>query len=288
VIGRIAVWLLLASVPIARAEPATVEQPRPFGYVLGDTLAQRILLVSAGHDFEPASLPPIERAGLWFARRSTRVAAEHGRRWLVIDYQLVNAPQALMSVNLPAVTLKAKSGPDLTVAEWPVSIGPLTPRAVFAKGELRELRPDHAPPLLPTLALRRQFEFWAAALALLLLSWLGWWALRSLRASANQPFAQALREIRRSGDEGEPAWVALHRAFDRTAGQSVQLGTLPLLFQHAPQLEPQRAAIEGFFAASSRRFFGSGDGGSDSHAAGSSSLRALCATLRAIEKRYER
>src|SRR5947209_961598 len=34
------------------AMPAIVQQPRPFGYVLGDTLTQRIFLQSAGHDFE--------------------------------------------------------------------------------------------------------------------------------------------------------------------------------------------------------------------------------------------
>jgi len=70
------------------AMPAIVQQPRPFGYVLGDTLAQRVLLESRGRNFYPASLPPVERAGLWFARRSSRVErAEDGHRWLVIDYQ---------------------------------------------------------------------------------------------------------------------------------------------------------------------------------------------------------
>jgi mxaA protein len=283
VISRVWVWPLLVCVAVARAEPATVVQPRPFGYVLGDTLTQSILLESGGRDFEPVSLPPIERAGLWFARRSNRIERENGRRWLRINYQLVNAPQTLMPVNLPAVSLKARSGPDLTVAEWPVSAGPLTPRAVFAKGGLQQLRPDHSPPPLPTQALRREFEFWSGALALILLGWVGWWLIRTVQASANQPFARALREIRRGGEHGEAAWVALHRAFDRTAGQSIQMSTLPALFKQAPQLEPQRAAIEGFFAASSRRFFATGYDPTDS-----TCVRGLCVTLRAIEKRYER
>src|SRR5262249_8586104 len=145
------------------ASTALVQQPRPFGYVLGDTLSQRILLQSAGHDFEPVALPPAERAGLWFARRSSRVElSEDRRRWLVIDYQLINAPQTLMTVNLPSMTLKPKTGNDLlTVAEWPVSIGPLTPRAAFAKGGLQELRPDHPAPTLPTGGLRTRLEIWS-------------------------------------------------------------------------------------------------------------------------------
>jgi mxaA protein len=265
---------------------AIVQQPRPFGYVLGDTLAQRILLQSAGRNFEPGSLPPAERAGLWFARRSSRIElAEDGHRWLVIDYQLINAPQTLMTVSLPPVTLKAKTGKDtLAVSEWPISIAPLTPRAAFAKGGLQELRPDHPAPMLPTRVLRRQLEVWSGAFALTVLLWLAWWSVRSLRATANQPFARALRAILRSGDDNEAAWLALHRAFDTTAGRALQLSNLPVLFKKAPQFEPQRAAIEQFYAESSLRFFGPGAGSQ----AAKGSLRTLCTTLRRIEKRHER
>jgi mxaA protein len=276
--------LMAAAAPTAL--PAIVQQPRPFGYVLGDTLAQRILLQSGGRNFDPAALPPVERAGLWFARRSSRIElAEDGRRWLVIDYQLINAPQALMTVNLPSVTLKSKTGNDaLAVAEWPISIAPLTPRAAFAKGGLQELRPDHPAPTLPTRALRRQLEIWSVAFALTVMIWLAWWLVRSLRATASQPFARALRAILRSGDDNEAAWLALHRAFDATAGRALQLSTLPALFKQAPQFEPQRPAIEQFYAESSLRFFGAGK----STPSAARSLRTLCATLRRIEKQHER
>ncbi|MFL6600027.1 MAG: calcium incorporation protein MxaA [Steroidobacteraceae bacterium] len=280
-----------AALPSANvAALPTVQQPRPFGYVLGDTLVQRILLKSAGHNFDPAALPPVERAGLWFARRSSRIElAEDGYRWLTIDYQLINAPQALMTVNLPSVTLKSKPGGDvLTVPEWPISIAPLTPRAAFAKGGLQELRPDHPAPSLPTRALRRQLAIWSGAFALTVLIWLAWWLVRSIRASANQPFARALRTLRRSADDDEGAWLALHRAFDTTAGCAVQLSNLPVLFNRAPHFQPQRDAIEQFYAQSSVRFFGT----DDSRPTGTPStrwpLRTLCTTLRRIEKQNER
>jgi mxaA protein len=275
----------------AAVTPAVIQQPRPFGYVLGDTLVQRILLQVAGHNFEPTTLPPSERAGLWFSRRSSRVeVAEDGRRWLVIDYQLVNAPQTLMTVNLPSVTLKSQPsgnpGDDaFEVPEWPISIAPLTPRAAFAKGGLQELRPDHPAPTLPTAALRRQAAAWSIAFAGIVAIWLGWWLVRHLRAAANQPFARALREIRRSADGGADAWLAMHRAFDRTAGRAVHLSTLPALFQLAPHLEPQRSAIEQFYAESNRRFF---EVPPAAVSAQPVSLRTLCATLRKIEKKHER
>ncbi len=277
-----ATTLLVLNV-IAAAAPApaavVVEQPRPFGYVLGDILTQRILL-----EFEPAALPPLERAGLWFTRRASRInPAEDGRRWLVIEYQLINAPQILMTVNLPSVSLKPKAGSgELLVPEWPVSVAPLTPRTAFAKGGLQELRPDHPPPLLPTLPLRRRLDVWSVAFVLVVLSWVGWWTWRHLRASANQPFARALRMIRHEGEDGAAAWLAMHRAFDSTAGRTVQLSTLPALFERAPQLQSQRAAIEHFFAASSQRFFAGASTSQDE-----TSVRALCIALRRIEKRHE-
>jgi len=276
-----ALFSLLLMGSASAAQVAVVQQPRPFGYVLGDTLTQRSLLESSGRVFEPAMLPPTERAGLWFARRSARLETASGHRWLVMDYQLINAPQALMMVNLPSVNLKSMSGGDqLVIPEWPVSVAPLTPRAAFAKGGLQELRPDHPAPLIPTAALRERALLSSSASIAVLLIWLGWWALRSARASASQPFARALREIKLGDDDREAAWVAMHRAFDRTAGRTVQLSTLPLLFEQAPHFGPQRAAIEQFFEASSRRFF-------SGHRAGAS-LRELCTSLRAIERQYER
>jgi mxaA protein len=305
---------------------AVVQQPRPFGYVLGDTLTQRILLGPAGSEFQPASLPPSERTGLWFARRSSKIEkAEDGRRWLVIDYQLVNAPQTLTTVNLPAVTLKSKEASELVVSPWLISVAPLTPRTAFAKGGLQELRPDHPAPMVPTSMLRRQLEIWVIAFAVTLASWLGWWLVRALRAAANQPFASALREVRRTGDDSAAAWLALHRAFDRTAGRALQTTTLPVLFKRAPHFERQRAAIEQFYARSNLRFFGvapaggatregdrrtsAGNTAVDSRAmpadrdasqgnaaptpdtgdaAATTSLRTLATTLRRVEKQHER
>jgi mxaA protein len=274
---------------------------------LGDTLTQRTLLRSAGQEFEPVAFPPTERAGLWFARRSSKIErAEDGRRWLAIDYQLVNAPQTLMTVNLPAVTLESKAGSVIAVPEWPISVAPLTPRAAFAKGGLQELRPDHAAPMLPTLKLRRQLEISLSAFALTVVLWFGWWLVRALRAAANQPFASALREIRRTGDNNAAAWLALHRAFDRTAGRALQTTTLPALFKRAPHFEPQRGAIEQFYTQSNLRFFGvapageittrarAGSGTTHLGAIASSSaitqvsLRALATNLRRIEKQHER
>jgi hypothetical protein len=229
------------------------------------------------------------------------------------------------------VTLKSKAGKVLTVSMWPISVAPLTPQHAFAKGGLQELRPDHPAPKVPTSTLQRQLQVWLTAFAVTVAAWLAWWVIRSIRAAANQPFARALREVRQSGDDSPDAWLALHRAFDRTAGRALQTSTLPVLFKRAPHLAAERTAIEQFYDRSNLRFFGGAprraqtdsgvlirptesvprtDAGqpagsasamrtsADAQAslAGSASassappveLRALAATLRRLEKQYER
>jgi mxaA protein len=274
--------------PQVEGDEAVVEQPRPFGYVLGDTLTQRVFLAP---EFQPEALPPLERAGLWFARRSAVLKqGDEGRQWLIMDYQLVNAPQALMTVNLPAVTLKSKAGKVLTVSMWPISVAPLTPQHAFAKGGLQELRPDHPAPKVPTSTLQRQLQMWLAAFAVTVAAWLAWWVIRSIRAAANQPFARALREVRQAGDDSPDAWLALHRAFDRTAGRALQTSTLPVLFNRAPHLAAERTAIEQFYGQSNLRFFGGALSRAQTNGdrSGAVELRALAAALRRLEKQHER
>jgi mxaA protein len=262
---------------------ATVQQPRSFGYVIGDIATQRVLLESNGRVFTPAELPAPGPAGNWVERRAVRVEQDRrGRHWLAVDYQLMNAPQTLTAVTLPAWKLVSKGDDaELRVKEWQISVAPLTPRQPFVRVGLGELRPDRAATLVDLSPMQRWMAVWLSALIALLIAWVGWWAWRNWQASSSQPFARALRELR-DLDEGSPqAWHALHRAFDGTAGRVVQGNALDVLFNRAPYFSSQRPAIEHFFAQSAARFFGTGA------PTQSLSVRALCTELRRIEKRHE-
>ena len=291
VIAGLGVWTSMTS---ARADSpadldvvpppnATLEQPRPFGYVVGDLLTQRVLLELHGRPFEPVTLPRAERVSAWLERRSPRIeSTPDGRRWLRVEYQVLNAPQALTLVRIPAWDLQAKPGTDaLRIGAWPISVSALTPRSAFAQGGLENLRPDRPTPSIATEPMRHRIVIWSSALILTLAIWLGWLLWRNWRASARQPFASALREICHVGEGAPEAWQALHRAFDRTAGRVTQTATLPNLFQRAPHLAPLRARIEQFFQQSSERFFGAG------LPQDALSVRSLCAELRRIEKAHE-
>lgn len=261
------------------AAAATVEQPRSFGHVLGDVLTQRVLLE------RPAAGPalPAARIDLWLERRAPRTETDaQGRRWLAIDYQVVNAPRALTAIALPALSIATAGGPPLTLPAWPVSIGPLTPEQPFGQGELQPLRPDRPVVPLAVAGIERQLKLALLALLAVLLAWAGWWAWRNRREARQLPFARAWRELQRLDDPtGPQAWRALHRALNASAGRVVQGAGLPRLLAEAPYLQPLQAPLEDFYRESTRRFFAV-DGAA---AATDYPLKPLARALRDAEQR---
>jgi mxaA protein len=260
-----------------------VEQPRSFGYVIGDIATQRVLLEEGGHAVTLDRLPAAGPLGNWVERRAVRIERDsHGRQWLAVDYQIMNSPQTIQLIKLPAWKLALKNGgPELAVPEWQISVATLTPEQAFGRAGLGGLRPDREAPAIDLTPMRRWMMLWIGSALALMLLWAGWWGWRNWQAASSQPFAKALREMRGIDDQSPQAWVALHRAFDATAGRVVQRETLPALFQRAPRFERQRAAIEAFFDQSSARFFATAPAGPPI------SVRALCGELRRIEKRHE-
>ena len=293
--GLFVLWLIvLCAAPVAfaagpRVLNATVQQPRAFGYVVGDIATQRVLLDQQG--FAPDALPASGPLGNWVERRALRIERDaRGQRWLVVEYQIMNSPQSLTAITLPAWRLKSKnSNAELLVPEWQISVAPLTPRQPFGQTGLGALRPDRGAPLIDVAPLQRWINVWATAAVALLLAWAGWWMWRNWRASSRQPFARALREIRGIDEQSREAWYAMHRAFDATAGRVVQRETVGALFERAPQFAPRRAAIERFLDASMTRFFGASERDRSVQPPDEASIavRALCAELRRIEKRHE-
>ena len=266
-----------------QAHTATVKQPRSFGYFVGDVFTQQVLLESAGGAFEPAEWPKVERVGVWFERRPTRTAIsnEDGRRWMILEYQIINAPRELTNIELPAVRIEDASGAgELVVPALTLSVSPLT-KAPESQDVAQLLRPDREPPRVAAYPIQRRLIGYASACALIIVCWLAWFAWRNWSARKEQPFARAWEELRALDERTPQAWQALHRAFDRTAGRVTQPATLATLFQRAPHLQAQRNRIERFFAQSSEFFFGSGLPND------ALSVRELCRDLRRLERQHE-
>jgi len=271
----------------AATVPAFVQEPRAFGYVLGDVLTQRVLLQADGEDVGAVTAPSVGRTGAWLERRPVSLETDSdGRKWMVIAYQVVNAPQTLTQITLPALTLTSAGGTQLQIAEWPASVGPLTPPSAFAAGDLLPLRPDREAPLLDTAGLRRQLTWAIGLLLATLLAWAIWWGWRNQRESARLPFARAWRRMQRFPDAqagaSSDAWFCLHQALNETAGQVVHAGSLARLLARAPYLQPLRAQLEHFYQVSAERFF------KPAPAVAEFPLQALCHALYRAERRHQR
>jgi len=296
----VAIVLLPSLLPSTNAAAAsgaafqpTVQEPRAFGYLLGDVLTQRILLQDGDREIGSVTPPSLGRTDTWLERRRVRTETDdEGRRWMAIDYQVVNVPTALTQIALPALTLPSSSGATLRVAEWPISIGPATPANPFNAGDLQALRPDRQALPLPIAPLRRQAGIAAGLSLLTLFSWAGWWWWRNARESARLPFARAWRQMRRMQrtqrdpeprmDASTDAWLCLHRALNETAGHVVHGGSLPALFARAPYLQPLRAQLEQFYRQSAERFF------VRASTAEAYPLKTLCEALYRAEQRHQR
>jgi mxaA protein len=276
--GLLVAALLACHGAQAQQQDATVEQPRPFGYTVGDIATQRVLLPDG---FAPSSLPEAARASAWLERRPARLErGQDGRRWLAVDYQVVNAPRSLATVTVPAWQLAGPAGmPALHVAPAAISVGPLTTPP--ATDQALPLRPDRPAPAIATGEMQRRLWLWAGALAATLVAWLAYVGWSEWHASRTLPFARALRELRGKAGAPPAAHVALHQAFDRTAGRVVHAGTLAALFDRAPHLRPLQPQIERFYAESAALFFGGGSAPADAV-----SPQALCRQLRRLERRH--
>ena len=287
---RLHAALLVLAMTAGAACAATVQQPRAFGHVIGDVLTQRVLLEQAGQPLQPGALPSTARIDLWLERRQSRIETDaEGRRWLAIDYQVINAPRALTAISLPALSIATASGPPLALPAWPISIGPLTPLDVLAEGDLQALRPDRPVAALPTHAVQQQLKLSLLALLAVFAAWLGWWAWRNQREAQQLPFANAWRELKRLGDSSSPeAWRVVHRALNKSAGRVVHGASLPQLLAEAPYLRPLQPRLEDFYRESTRRFFFAESAAAASaqpHAA--YPLKPLCRALCNAEKRHK-
>lgn len=278
-------WLIAAlaaiALPLAAAQPApgatppssitmSVRQPRAFGYVIGDELAQQISLrAPSGFTLDPKSLPRAGRQGLWLELAAPHLTSDRigdaTLYRLTLDYQVINVPDHVRTIELPELDLLF-TGPGgqltATVDEWPITISAITPTYILARGGLPQSQPDARPMVPDTGRYRGLTLLWAAAIAALI----GGIAVRRrgipwLRRDA-KPFAGAARDVAKLSrvppDQAtyRRGLQRLHRAFDAAAGHAVFADRLAPLFDAHPELLGLRTDIEEFYAASQREFFG--------------------------------
>jgi mxaA protein len=257
--GHWVVFLLLFSLGADGSLPAQ-EPARKFGYFIGDVIEQPVHLQIENRKIELTDIPPNQRVGLWLERlSSTLISVDRDQDWLVMRYQIINAPSELTAISLPAMSLTAIDGEPLLVDARQITISPLLPAVISASGMLPIMRPDRPPAPADWRSIARPLKSTSIALGATLVCWLGWWLWRRHTDAVRLPFARALHEMRRLDleqlDENPHAWFALHHAFNEAAGRAVNSGTIAELIEQQPWLKSMQTRIESFYAASVERFF---------------------------------
>ena len=249
----------------------TARNPRPFGYVVGDTLEQELILtVTGGQTLDEKKLPKPVRLNTWLELRSvnvTEIPRAAGKIYRVkLLYQFPNAPIEVQVVELPAqrfIFSKADNLIEAKSTEWPVTIGPITPEEVLARDGLEAMRPDVVPQGIDTTGFRNRLI--AYGMALIALNLFGCYRHFGIPYLATQrrPFNRTYRELDRLAKR--PSAVAfsqalehLHQALNETAGRSLFVENIERFLAHRSIESDLAAMTRQFFQLSRDEFFGVG------------------------------
>jgi mxaA protein len=248
---------------------ATLDEPRAFGYSVGDVVTRHASLrVPDGLTLDAASLPQTGQRGRALELRSVVLTRLDGgrRQELALEYQVFLAPREVRVLEMPALQLHFTGVPreqTLRIEAWPVSVAPLTPADAATRQGLGEARPDVTPPLIPTATLHTRLAV-EAGIALLLLAYLAhvyvglpWWARRHRPFGAAERALQALQAAPSADSEASrrAAFERLHAALNRTAGEVLFEPGLARFIERHPRYAELRVEFAGFFARSRRAFF---------------------------------
>jgi len=269
--------LLLLATHVAAAPDvlsARSDEPRVFGYAVGDVVSRRIeLRVPPGLTLAEDSLP---RAGvrgraLELQRVVLRKSLAGVPEALQLDYQVFLAPRQLRVLEMPPIELRFDGSPrpqTLRIDAWPVSVGPLAPDEPSPREGLGELRPDRAPPPLDTAAVRTRLAV-EGGVVLLLLAYLAHvYLVLPWSAGRRRPFGRAWSALHGLPAQPEAAqrraaFERVHAALNETAGEVLFEPGLDRFIRLRPRFAPLRDELARFFAASRGEFFAGGGGAAD-------------------------
>ncbi len=240
-----------------------IEQPRSFGYHIGDRFSRDIKLeLRAPYVLDTKALPAAGRFSEFLTLDTPRItsSARDGATSYDIrfDYQVVNVGLEAASIAVPHHDLQYSNGQEVLKALIPDTRITVTP--LRAK--------DDATLAANTAPARRVFDataLWACATSLVL-SVLGLVFMHGRLPSWRRarPFMLAFDEVRAAQRRGwrdedyTAALRAVHRAFNATAGRTVFADALTEFFHEHPAYAGLHAPLTEFFARSRGFFFAPG------------------------------
>ena len=268
---------------------ASSDEPRAFGYTVGDVVSRRITLhVPAGLELDSDSLPRAGARGraLELQRVVLHKSLAGVPEALQLDYQVFLAPRDVRVLEMPPIELRfAGARPQtLRIDAWPVTVAPLAPAEPSSREGLGEMRPDREPPLLDTAATRVRLAVEFAAILLLLGYLASVYLVLPWSAQRRRPFGRAWKTLaalpqRPDAAQRRAAFERVHAALNETAGEVLFEPGLDRFVAARPRFAPLRDDLARFFADSRAEFFAGADGAADARW-----LVAFCRRCRDLER----
>ncbi|MCI0666856.1 MAG: hypothetical protein L0Y43_02235 [Methylococcaceae bacterium] len=264
------VFSLLVCSESAHAGPVRdlrLEAGRSFGHAMGDLIRHEIrFALDKPYRLEQDSLPRSGSLEKWLDLREIDIATieqEHRTHYkIAVLYQIFPSIRESESRRIPGLPFRVYDENHSLTFNSPdtlITVSPLIPGYIPDAGIT--LRPAIKPAPIPVTAHWRIL----AALCAALIPVVGYAAWRrgllpGLR-SRRMPFAAARRELRRwrnakaSAPEYRNALLAIHRALNQTAGESIFAHGLEGFFKAHPAFAPMREKTGIFFRLSEQIFF---------------------------------
>jgi mxaA protein len=262
-----------------------VETPRPFGYVNGDEIPQRIVIETrSGITLQTGSLPAKGQINRWLNLNQVTVKQSGQRYQIDLLYQVFYAPLEVKSLTLPGFTVQLSQGEkniSQNVPAWTFTLSPLRELIARQSEQGEYMRPDSPPPLL---ANTQALYGLAASLsvAVLIAAYLAYLYGCFPGMSRRTVFKRALRKLAGLSEaDMEQALTVVHHALNSLNGQPLFLNRLGEFYRRNAEYLQINAQLAWFFNYSNRYFFSDG---MIAVAQDLQQLKELCEQCRKIER----
>lgn len=262
-----------------------VETPRPFGYVNGDEIPQRIVIETrSGISLQAGSLPAKGQINRWLNLNRVTVKQTGQRYQIDLVYQVFYAPLEVKSLPLPGFSVQLSQGEksiSQNIPAWTFTLSPLRELVARQSEQGEYMRPDSPPPLL---ANTQALYGLAASLsvAVLIAAYLAYLYGCFPGMSRRTVFKRALRKLAGLSEaDMEQALTVVHHALNSLNGQPLFLNRLDEFYRRNAEYLQINSQLAWFFNYSNRYFFSDG---MIAVAQDLQQLKELCEQCRKIER----
>jgi len=241
----------------------SVQTPRPFAYVIGDEIQQKIdIEVRRGLELQYSSLPAKGRLNHWLELKNIKVRQTEGKKGIryriSLRYQVFYAPLEVKMLTLPGFKLQFRQGVNVVekqVPDWHFTIAPIRELSIRKQDGQEYMRPDAPAPLHDTGGEMKLLlgGLFAAVIAGAYLAWAHGYLGRYFRRNI---FNRAMKQMSRV-DNSEPGrlFKIMHDALNRLNGEVLFKHQLNDFYRRHESYRQLNSELEWFFELSNRFYF---------------------------------